>query len=189
MDGGVRLRVGGAGLAVARMDAICELYDAVFSEPPFFWRDDESSLHRARLSGLVEDPTFGVVVAEVGTEVVGFAYGFTLAVDTTRWSRLIEPVSSEVSREWPGRTFVLFDYAVERAHRGRGVGRGIHDALLASRREERATLTVQPTAVATKRIYEHWRWRWLGQLEGGAEGAAPLFDVYLRDSLGDLAVG
>jgi ribosomal protein S18 acetylase RimI-like enzyme len=186
---GVQLRAGAADVALLRIDAICGLYDEVFSESPFFWRDDESQLHRQRLSRIVQDPTFGIVVAEADDVLVGFGYGFTLPADTTRWSRLTEPVSSEVSAEWPGRTFVLFDYAVARSWRGEGIGRAVHDRLLASRPEERATLTVQPTALETKRIYERWKWRWLGQVEGGEGAAAPVFDVYLRKSLSDLVAG
>jgi hypothetical protein len=58
--------------------------------------------------------------------------------------------------------------------------------LLSSRSEERATLTVQPTAVDTKRLYERWGWRMVGQMEGGPTAAAPVFDCYLRDRLDDL---
>jgi len=182
----LRIDLGAADLARPLLDPICTLYDEVFSAPPFFWRDDESELHRERLTGLLEDPTFGIVVAQVGGELVGFAYGFALAADTKRWSRLVEPLSVQVTAEWPGRTFLLFDYAVSPAYRGRGIGRRLHDALLGSRPEERATLTVQPTALDTKRIYEHWGWRQIGQMEGGPTAAAPMFDVYLRDSLDDL---
>jgi GNAT superfamily N-acetyltransferase len=179
--------LGGADLARPLLDSICDLYDEVFSAPPFFWRDDESELHRERLTGLLEDQTFGTVVARVSGELVGFAYGFGLPADTKRWSRLVEPVSSaQVTAEWPGRTFLLFDYAVRQAHRGQGIGRRLHDVLLGSRPEERATLTVQPTAMETKRIYEHWGWRKVGQMEGGPTAAAPMFDVYLRDRLDDL---
>jgi ribosomal protein S18 acetylase RimI-like enzyme len=140
------------------MDQVCELYDAVFSAPPFFWREDESQLHRERLGQLLGEPSFGIAVAQAGDELVGFAYGFTVAADTQRWARLNPPAPAEVTAEWPGRTFLLFDYAVRDRHRGRGVGRRLHDGLLGSRREERATLTVQPTATATKAIYEHWGW-------------------------------
>jgi GNAT superfamily N-acetyltransferase len=183
----VRFDLGGADLARPALDAICDLYDEVFSAPPFFWREDESELHRERLTGLLADPTFGVAVARIGDGLVGFAYGFGLPADTKRWSRLVEPVSSaQVTAEWPGRTFLLFDYAVRQSYRGQGIGRRLHDVLLGSRAEERATLTVQPTAVHTKRIYEHWGWRLIGQMEGGPTAAAPMFDVYLRDSLDDL---
>jgi hypothetical protein len=186
VETGVRLTVGTAELALGRTDPICDLYDAVFSEPPFFWRDDESQLHRQRLTRLTQDATFGIIIAEIADLLVGFAYGFTLPADTTRWSRLTQPVPPDVSTEWPGRTFVLFDYAIAKPHRGKGIGRAVHDGLLATRSEQRATLTVQPTALNTKRIYEHWNWRQVGQMEGGEGAAAPTFDVYLRDSLSDL---
>jgi GNAT superfamily N-acetyltransferase len=181
-----RIEIGGAAPARPLLDPICALYDNVFSAPPFFWREDESELHRQRLLRLLDDPTFGIAVAQASDELVGFAYGFGVSPDTTRWSGLVEPVEPELTAEWPGRTFLLFDYAVRASWRGRGIGRRLHDALLGSRSEERATLTVQPTASDTKGIYEHWGWWQVGQLEGGPMAAAPVFDVYLRDRLDDL---
>jgi len=182
----VRVEIGGAALARSAIDPICALYDEVFSAPPFFWREDESELHRQRLLRLLDDPTFGVVVARADEELVGFAYGFSVPPDTTRWQGLTNEVPPELTAEWPGRTFLLFDYGVRASMRGRGLGRRLHDSLVGSRNEERATLTVQPTAVDTKRIYEHWGWRQVGQVEGGPTSAAPVFEVYLRDSLDDL---
>ena len=181
-----RLAVGGPELGRPILDAICELYDEVFSSPPFFWREDESELHRERLNNLLDDPTFGVAAAWVGEEPVGFAYGVAVPPDTKRWSRLTMGLAEHVTTEWPGRTFLLFDFAVRQTSRGRGIGRRLHDTLLGSRAEERATLTVQPTAVATKQIYEHWGWRQVGQIEGGPTSAAPTFDAYLRENLDDL---
>jgi hypothetical protein len=125
-------------------------------------------------------------VAQEGGELAGFAYGFRIPPNTTRWAGLVGEASPELTAEWPGRTFLLFDYGVQASWRGLGIGRKLHDALLVSRTEERATLTVQPTAKDTKTIYEHWGWRQVGQVEGGPAAAAPMFDVYVRDSLDDL---
>jgi GNAT superfamily N-acetyltransferase len=180
----VRVETGGVALARPLLDPLCALYDDVFSAPPFFWREDESELHRQRLLRLLDDPTFGIAVAQAGDELVG--YGFSVPPDTKRWSGLLEPVSVQVTSEWAGRTFLLFDYGVQASRRGQGIGRKLHDRLLGSRDEERATLTVQPTARDTKAIYEHWGWWRVGQVEGGPQAAAPLFDVYLRDGLDDL---
>ncbi|WP_430789141.1 GNAT family N-acetyltransferase [Actinoplanes sp. G11-F43] len=118
--------------------------------------------------------------------LVGFAYGFTLPATTQRWSKVTETLADETMREWPGRTFTLFDFAVLPTARGHRVGKTLHNKLLASRAEQRATLTVQPTATDTKAIYQNWGWRQIGQIEGGPTAPAPLFDVYLRDSLDDL---
>lgn len=182
----IRVQIGDASAALPVFDLICELYDFTFSQPPFFWRDDESQLHRERLHQLLRDPTFGITIAHWESRLVGFAYGITVPDNSTRWASLKEPVDHEVAAEWPGRTFLLFDFAVEAASRGRGVGRRLHHGLLGSRPEERSTLTVQPTALETKDIYEHWHWRKVGQMNGGPNAAAPVFDVYLRPTLDDL---
>jgi hypothetical protein len=81
----LRLELGSADLGHKLIEPICSVYDEVFFVPPFFWRADESRLHRERLQRLLEDPTFGLVIAlEVG-DLVGFAYGFSLSAATRRW--------------------------------------------------------------------------------------------------------
>ncbi|MFF5085474.1 GNAT family N-acetyltransferase [Actinoplanes sp. NPDC000266] len=185
-DMGYAVEAGAADLAATHLDAICEVYDDTFSRPPFHWRSDESALHRARLMQLLGDPSFGVVLGRTATDIIGFAYGFTIPATTKRWDYLLKPLSEETTREWNGRTFMLYDFAVAPNARGKGVGRALHHGLLGSRSEARATLTVQPTALDTKAIYQHWGWRIVGQMEGGDSAAAPVFDVLLRDSLDDL---
>lgn len=186
MSRDVDVELGGPDRGRDLLDPICVVYDEVFSQPPSFWRDDESQLHRDRLQRLLADPTFGLAVALVGAELVGFAYGFALPPDSKRWERVTLTVPGEMTQEWPGRTFMLFDYAVREQHRGQGIGRALHDRLLGSRPEERATLSVEPTAVDSKAIYEHWGWQKVGEVAGGPLAAAPAFDVYLRDTLADL---
>jgi GNAT superfamily N-acetyltransferase len=182
----IRLDLGGADLARPLLDPICEVYDEVFSEPPSHWHEEESELHRGRLLRLLDDPTFGITVARVGDEMAGFAYGFTIPADTTRWTRLVVPVAEEVAREWPGRTFMLFDFAVRASYRGQGVGRTLHDRLLGRRSEERATLAVEPDTILSKQIYEHWGWHRVGEMMGAPGESSPSFEIYLRDRLDDL---
>ena len=119
MTADVNVRIGGAALARPLLDSICVLYDEVFSVPPFFWRDDESELHRERLLRLLDDATFGIAVAQAGDDLVGFAYGFRVPPDTKRWAGLLEPAEPELTAEWPGRTFLLFDYGARVAARTR----------------------------------------------------------------------
>jgi len=95
----LRIDLGGADFARPLLDPICALYDEVFSVPPFFWREDESKLHRDRLLRLMGDPTFGIAGAWVGDELVGFAYGFAVPPDTKRWSNLTEPTPPELAEE------------------------------------------------------------------------------------------
>jgi GNAT superfamily N-acetyltransferase len=182
----LRIALGGADLARPLLDPICALYDEVFSAPPSHWQEEESQLHRGRLLRLLDDPTFGIAVGWVGTELIGFAYGYTLATDTRRWSRLLVPLPVEVAAEWPGRTFMLFDFAVRASYRGRGIGRALHHRLLGSRSEERATLSAEPESRESQQIYQHWGWRQVGRSMGLPGDSSPVFDVYLRNSLDDL---
>jgi ribosomal protein S18 acetylase RimI-like enzyme len=176
---GVTLKRRDSSEAPRLLDAICHLYDAVFSQPPFRWTDEESEHHRQSLTDLMTNPTFGLVTAEAGGELIGFAYGVALSGETGWWSRMMEPLPEELTAEWDGRTFAVIDLAVRQDFRKRGIGRALLDTLLAHRPEERATLTVQPVATDTKAFYDHLGWQRLGTTKAPVGAVAPFFDVYL----------
>lgn len=165
--------------AVYLINIICQLYDKVFSQPPFRWTDDESDHHRQSLTRLMTNPTFGLVTAEANGELMGFAYGVALGQDTLWWSSMAEPLPEALTAEWNGRTFAVIDLAVREDYRKRGIGRALLDTLLGNRQEERATLTVQPVATDTKEFYAYLGWEVLGTTRAPAGAVSPFFDVYL----------
>jgi ribosomal protein S18 acetylase RimI-like enzyme len=160
-------------------EPICTLYDQVFSQPPFRWTNDESQHHRKLLSSLMEEPSFGIATADADRQLVGFAYGYQLPPDTKWWQNFLEPVPDDLAQEWPGRTFALIDLAVDQAWRGQGLGRELTEALLGSRAEQRATLSVQPTAADTQAFYVHLGWRKVGRKKMAPGAVSPFFDVYV----------
>lgn len=174
------MELGARALAAEYFDQICFLYDAVFSASPFLWSAGDSDDHRGMLADLVTDGTFAVVVARAGADLVGFAYGHRLPVTHGWWRDFPDPLPQDFIAEWPGRTFTLTDFGVDGRYRGQGIGRRLHDTLLASRVEERAVLSVQPAALNTKQIYEHWGWRHVGRKGPLAGVQPPCWDIYVR---------
>jgi ribosomal protein S18 acetylase RimI-like enzyme len=174
-----RTQIDGRAASERLFEPICALYDQVFSQPPFRWTDEESQHHRKLLSDLMEEPTFGIASAEAGGRLAGFGYGYQLRPDTRWWQNFLEPVPDELAREWPGRTFALIDLAVDQAWRGQGLGRKLTEMLLGSRAEQRATLSVQPTAVDTQAFYVHLGWHKVGRKKMPPGVVSPFFDIYV----------
>jgi GNAT superfamily N-acetyltransferase len=162
-------------------EPIFQLYYETFSKPPYRWPRDEETAFRQRLTRLAHDATFGIATARTDEELVGFAYGYALRPDTSWWQGFVTSVPDQLTIEWEGRTFALIDFAVAAARRGQGIGRRLHDTLLNSRHESRATLAMEPAAHEARRIYEHWGWRVVGRLRGPATDFAPEFDIMARD--------
>jgi ribosomal protein S18 acetylase RimI-like enzyme len=124
-------------------------------------------------------PTFGIATAT--GHLIGFAYGYQLPPDTKWWQNLSEPIPDALAQEWPGRTFALIDLAVDQAWRGQGLGRNLTEKLLEGRGEQRATLSVQPTATETQAFYVHLGWRLIGRKQMPPAVVSPFFDVYVVD--------
>lgn len=170
---------GGASLALEAKQQICELYDVVFSSQPFVWNPRDSREHSDTLDRLMAQDTFEVTVAFDNSNVVGFAYGHRLPVNHGWWSGFSEALPADFTREWEGRTFTLDDFAVTAGLRGAGIGRKLHDLLLGQRPEERAVLSVQPTAEETQCIYQHMGWSKVGR-KGPMEEVEPAYwDIYV----------
>lgn len=66
---------------------------------------------------------------------------------------------------------------------GRGLARVLHDQLLGSRNEERATLLVRPENTRAYETYLRWGWNRVGTLRPSWPDA-PQFDVLVRDLRG-----
>jgi ribosomal protein S18 acetylase RimI-like enzyme len=177
----VEITTGGASLCEQLFEPLCELYDEIFSEPPMHWAAGQSAEHRETLRRLMKDAGFRLVVATVSTELVGFAYGRTLAPDTKWWDNFLTPVPLDTTSERPGRTFAVIDFGITRTRRGQGLGRQILNKLLADRREERATLAVEPEVIESQKFYRRMGWNHVGRLRGAPGDTAPLFDIYVFD--------
>jgi len=78
---------------------------------------------------------------------------------TSWWRDLTTPVPEEFSAEYPGRTFALGGLLVRASWRRQGIGRALHDLILAGRPEERATLTLLPAAAPAQSAFLKWGWR------------------------------
>jgi predicted N-acetyltransferase YhbS len=65
---------------------------------------------------------------------------------------------------------------VRASWRRQGIGRALHDLLLAGRPEERATAVVVPAAAAAQRAFQGWGWRKVARTRDPAPGS-PVADV------------
>jgi ribosomal protein S18 acetylase RimI-like enzyme len=126
---------------------------------------------------------FGAVVAYANEEAIGFAYGITLP-PTTRWWATIQPPLTDpaFTREDGHRTFALFEVIVKPRYQGHGIGRRIHDHLLAPRSEQRVTIATNHGNTHARNTYITWGYHHIGTRQPTAP--APLLDVYLRDRAG-----
>lgn len=179
MTSGISYETGASTIARQYHVPICRLYDAAFSVSPFAWRAGDSEEHSSVLTQIRQDETFGITVATVEGILVGFAYGHQLPVDHGWWNDFQHPLATEVTTEWPARTFALIDLAVAGQWRTKGIGKGILHRLLTTRKEERAVLSVQPTAVETQHIYQHLGWQKIGSKGPIAGINPPYWDIFV----------
>jgi len=129
-------------------------------------------------------PGFALAEARHGGYLVGYAAGMPLRPSTSWWRGLTTPLPEEVTAEHLGRTFALAELLVRAPWRRQGIGRDLHDLLLAGRPEERATLTVPPGASAAQHAFRSWGWQKVARSRGdGLPPAAPVLDVLLLSPL------
>ena len=105
--------------------------------------------------------------------------GMPLRSSTSWWRNLTAPLPAELTTEHQGRTFALAELVVQAAWRRQGIGRDLHDLILAGRVEERATLTVWPAAGPAQAAFRSWGWRKVARTRDPEPGS-PVLDVLLR---------
>ncbi|KWX02435.1 GCN5-related N-acetyltransferase [Carbonactinospora thermoautotrophica] len=162
--------------ARALLDELCDVYaDAYGVELD----GEKVTAFRGRALKALERPRFELVTARSDGLLAGFVFGYTLPADTFWWDGLTPEPAEGFVLEDGTRTFVLAEIEVRRAWQGAGLGRRLHDAILASRYEERATLATGPGADAARAIYERWGWQQVGKVPGGTGAYFSEYTLYL----------
>jgi GNAT superfamily N-acetyltransferase len=157
----------------ADYQAVCA---QVLAEPA--QRCGDAGMFAGRFRVRQRQPGFALAAARHGGYLVGYASGMPLRPSTDWWRHLTTPLPEEVTAEHPGRTFALADLLVRAPWRRQGIGRALHDLLLAGRPEERATVTVGPRATAAQHAFHGWGWRKVGRTRDPRPGS-PVRDVLL----------
>ena len=123
-------------------------------------------------------PGFVLAEARHGGYLVGYAFGMPLRPSTSWWRNLTTLLPDEVTAEHPGRTFALAELLVRASWRRQGIAGTLHDLILENRPEERATLTVLPTAIAAQQAFRRWGWRKVARTRDAGPGS-PVSDVLI----------
>jgi ribosomal protein S18 acetylase RimI-like enzyme len=122
---------------------------------------DPGQGNRARVWS--RQPGFVLAEARHGGYLIGYATGLPLRPSTDWWRRLTAPLPPAVTEEHQGRTFALTELLVRASWRRQGIARELHDLILTKRTEERATLTVSPTATAAQAAFRSLGWKKLAR--------------------------
>ncbi|HEY2126769.1 MAG TPA: GNAT family N-acetyltransferase [Streptosporangiaceae bacterium] len=163
--------------AATHQDELGALHAEVYADPPYQCQEDAAAFG-GRFRVQRRQPGYVLAEARHGDYLVGYAAGMPLRPATSWWRYLTTPLADEITTEHPGRTFALTDLLVRAAWRQQGIGRELHDLILASRGEERATLTVLPAATPAQRAFRSWGWQKVARTrEPGA--SAPVSDVLI----------
>jgi len=139
---------------------------------------DQAAVFAERFRVQRRQPGFVLAAARRGGYLVGYAAGMPLRPSTSWWRDLTTPLADDVTAEYPGRTFALTDLLVRASWRRQGIGRALHDLILDSRHEERATLTVPPAALPAQHAFQSWGWHKVARTRDARPGS-PMSDVLI----------
>jgi ribosomal protein S18 acetylase RimI-like enzyme len=162
------------------LPVVRQIYTDAFAEPPYNEGPDDVRKWLDDLAEQLTRPGFTLALAFIDSEPVGFAYGYTMTPDLPRWQRIVEPFANAMPEAGvrSGRIFTLMEFAVLNKWRCRGIGRALHDRLLAERDEQLALLTVRADAQPAQTAYRSWGWTKVGHRPHGGE---PGYDVLVRE--------
>ncbi|MET9491038.1 GNAT family N-acetyltransferase [Nocardia sp. NPDC006630] len=125
---------------------------------------------------------FELVIARRGEQPCGQAWGWPLQRNTAWWGGLMLDSDDidEFIVEDGTRTFALSEIMVHSELAGQGIAQALHNELLDSRPESRATLLVHPGNPRAYDTYLRWGWYRVGVLRQSWP-KAPRFDVLIHD--------
>jgi ribosomal protein S18 acetylase RimI-like enzyme len=158
---------------------MADLYASVFVEAPYHEGPEQIASFRRWIVDELAKPGFVLICAVGDSDLVGVAYGYTMAPG--EWWRNVTLEPPEYIRG--AAKFAIMEWMVRGEYRRAGVGRRLLDQLLLDRPEQYATLNVNPASLA-RELYRRWGWTQCG---GTRSKNYPPMDVLVLDPTGTLS--
>ncbi|MBG0818377.1 GNAT family N-acetyltransferase [Planomonospora sp. ID82291] len=163
------------------IDELVDIYAEVYSVPPYggdpFF---SAATYSDRLRESLELPGFECVTARRGEELLGCVHGSTLTPERAWWAAVLDaqPLTARAAAA-SGDIFWLRELMVRHAHAGQGLGRRLHDEILAGRTESWTALTCIIGNEPAHSAYLRWGYVVLGEIKHAPE--SPRYSVMLRE--------
>jgi GNAT superfamily N-acetyltransferase len=146
---------------------IIDIYQAVFSQPPYHETLPDFINFAGRLSYHAHQPGFCCVVARPpGAAAVGYAYGFDGQAGSWFYNVAAQQFTPTQKEAYLSNYFEFAELALLPAWRGQGAGGRLHDALLAGARQRTACLSTLEIETNALHLYHKRGWE---TLAGGIE--------------------
>jgi GNAT superfamily N-acetyltransferase len=156
---------------------LIDVYAKVYDVPPYigdpFFSVDS---FRARLEAAFDSEGFETVTAQLDGRLVGFVHGATLPSDKPWWISLGDQRPAElIDLAEAGGIFWLRELMVLPELQNQGLGRQIHDTVIAGRTESVTTLTCIVDNQPAHDAYLRWGYTIMGQIKHAPE--SPVYDA------------
>ncbi|MFF4456581.1 GNAT family N-acetyltransferase [Streptomyces goshikiensis] len=168
--------------AKAITEELAEVYREVYAGPPYagdpFFSVDS---FRDRLEAAFDTEGFETVTAHLDGRIIGYVHGATLPADKPWWVSLGDRRPSDlVGLADAGQVFWLRELMVLPEHQNRGLGRQIHNTVIAGRSETVTTLTCITDNQPAHDAYLRWGYDLMGQIRHAPD--SPLYDAMFLPS-------
>lgn len=145
------------GLLESWSGDVVRVYADAFRQPPYSRTEPQvmgfASAHRRH----VERAGFRGFAAIHRGRVVGFTYGYTSRPGQW-WHDQVRVALGPGADRWLIDAFEYVELAVLPSHQGRGIGRSLHDHLIASQEHSRAVLSTLAEPTAGSHLYTTTGW-------------------------------
>ncbi|WP_445517304.1 GNAT family N-acetyltransferase [Streptomyces sp. NEAU-174] len=163
-------------------DELISVYARVYDKPPYvgdpFFSVD---MFRDRLVAAFGSEGFETVTAWQDGQIVGYVHGATLPADKPWWLSLGDQRPEKLRKLADDRqVFWLRELMVLPECQSRGLGRQIHDTVIAGRAESATTLTCIIGNQPAHDAYLRWGYSIMGQIKHAPE--SPVYDAMFLPS-------
>lgn len=161
--------------ASAMLDVLCDVYADAYG----IGAADRVDPFRQRAGHAFSKPGFDLVTGELGGDLVGFVFGYTLQSIHGWWEGLEPERPAAFTEETGSRTAVLSEIEVRERLQRQGIGKLLQHEFLLPRPEERATLATGAD-VPSQHVYPRWGWTKVGTVPGKPGAYYSLYYRFVR---------